>query len=421
MKSPHFPLVLILTILSNLALAQFCTTDNRFTEEEYFTDNQIFSRLNIPYGTAADWLGNPTALRMDVYFPRLGVDPLPKRPFVMMIHGGGFKGGTKEAMTNYCIEFAKRGFVAATISYRLGWDQSDPNDQVLASYRAHQDANAALRFVVNNANRVRIDTNWLFIGGSSAGSITSLNAIYLSQLEWEAEIPGITALLGPLNTSGNNLTNTFELQGVFNNWGMTLDNAINPADMVPSVAFHGVLDGVTPIGTGAIFPGGPVFSGSGSIHDYLLANGVCSELTVDSLGGHGIYRGNAGEDFRVSRASCFFKSVFCDNCVSNYFVDSVAANCAPPLSIVGSIDALGKKASALEVFPNPVDELLNIQGDLENYQLELINTTGRVIRQVDSGQVATTINVADLAPGIYFLRALNTLDQSVELRKILIQ
>ena len=183
--------------------------------------------------------------------------------------------GSKENMANYCTEFAKRGFVAATINYRLGWDTSNKSNQILATYRAQQDANAALRFVVKNANKAKVDTDWLFIGGSSAGAVTSLGTIYLTEDEWETEVPGITALLGALDGSGNNINTTFELQGIFNNWGMTLDSGIDPAELLPSIAFHGVLDNTTPIGTGTTFPISPVFSGSGSIHNYLLANGVC--------------------------------------------------------------------------------------------------------------------------------------------------
>lgn len=421
MKSLNLLLILSFLILSNLVNAQFCTTDNRFTEQTYFSDNQITSRLNVRYATAVDWLGNSVDLRMDVYFPKLGVDPMPQRPFIMMIHGGGFQGGSKEVMTNYCEEFAKRGFVAATINYRLGWTPGNKLEQVLASYRAQQDAHAALRFVVRNANRVRIDTDWLFIGGSSAGSVTSLNTIYITEEEWEAEVPGITTLLGPLNTSGNKLTNTFELQGIFNNWGMTLDNGIDPEEMLPSVAFHGVLDQTTPIGTGPGFPGGPVYSGSGAIHDYLLANNICSELTVDSMGGHGIYRGDAGEEFRVSRATCFFKSVFCDDCASNFFTDSVAANCSVDLSAKIGLAGVNTRPTAFAVFPNPTSDLLNIQGVLENHQIDLINTSGQVVRHIEYVQLSTSMDVSDLASGLYLLRVVNLTDKSVEVKKILIQ
>ncbi|MEM9261775.1 MAG: T9SS type A sorting domain-containing protein, partial [Bacteroidota bacterium] len=261
-----------------------------------------------------------------------------------------------------------------------------------------------------------------FIGGSSAGAVTSLNIIYQSEADWEAIYPGITTLLGPLNSSGNNPNVTFEVQGIFNNWGMTGDDGIDVAEMVPSVAFHGVLDQTTPIGTGPTTPGGPVFSGSGAIHDYLLANNVCSELTVDSLGRHGIYRGDDGEDFRVKRATCFFKSVFCDDCVSNYFVDSVAANCAQPITaaMIG-FDDLSSPQTALDFYPNPAKDLLHLQGDWSGYQVTITTTTGQVVRQISDDALNRTVDVTGLAPGVYFLVAENEVDKHQVVEKIVIQ
>jgi len=48
------------------------------------------------------------------------------------------------------------------------------------------------------------------------------------------------------------------------------------------------------------------------------------------LGGHGIYGHNtqSGDLFRAQRVSCFFKSVFCDDCTTIYLTDSIPANCA---------------------------------------------------------------------------------------------
>ncbi|MEL7250578.1 MAG: T9SS type A sorting domain-containing protein [Bacteroidota bacterium] len=418
MKLLQITVFLTVLLVYNYSYAQLCPPDNRFTEAEYFTDNQITSRLNVKYGSAIDWQGNTVDLRFDVYFPKFWVDDLAERPFILMIHGGGFQTGTKAAMTNYCKEFAKRGFVAATLGYRLGWDTSDPISQLRAMYRAHQDANAALRFAVRHANKARIDTDWMFIGGSSAGAITSLNVIYQSQADWESVYPGITNLLGGLDDSGNNLNNTFDVAGVFNNWGMTATTGITPAEMVPSVAFHGVLDQTTPIG---ITPGPPSFSGSGALHDALLANDVCSELTVDSLGLHGIYRGNDGEDFRVKRATCFFKSLFCDNCVSDYLVDSVAANCAQQTANLTHFTEMGGNTSVFGVYPNPADDLLNFSGDWSGYEVILTNAAGQVVRKVGPGMLNNTLDVADLTPGLYFLRAKRAIDDSGIVRKIVIQ
>ena len=56
---------------------------------------------------------------MDIYFP-IG-DTATNRPVIIYIHGGSFYSGDK-SMTDcidFCTSFAKRGYVTASINYRL--------------------------------------------------------------------------------------------------------------------------------------------------------------------------------------------------------------------------------------------------------------------------------------------------------------
>lgn len=300
-----------------------CTESNRYTEQDMFSESEIISVTNITYGNAIDWLGNNQDLVMDVYYPDLTEDEIAQRPAILLIHGGGFIGGNKSTWADECLSFAKKGYVAFSLGYRLGWDINDPTDQVLAVYRAHQDASAAMRYIVANAATYGIDTNWLFIGGSSAGAVTALNDIYVTQDEWNAFFPGIEASLGGLNTSGNTLSNTYQLKGVFNNWGATILDYIDTSEMVPMVAFHGDQDSTVPIDIGEMG-----FSGSRVISNLLDFNNVCFDLTVEPGGGHGIYTNASGTEFRVGRASCFFKSIMCDNCTDFNATTRIDANCS---------------------------------------------------------------------------------------------
>jgi len=307
-----------------ISSSQFCTSDNRFTNAEYFAEADIQSSIDLRYGNAIDWQGKATDLLLDVYFPDPAKDAMTTRPAVMVIHGGGFQSGSKEQLINECMEFAKRGFVVFTISYRLGWDSSQPTDQLRAIYRANQDARAALRYIVQNAANFGVDTDWIFVGGGSAGAITALNVVYADQNEWNALVPGIENTLGNLDTSSNELTNTFALKGIFNNWGAVLTTMMQPEEMLPMVAFHGELDTTVPIDEGV---GG--FGGSRIIYNTLTASGVCVDLTTQPDGLHGIYLGKDGAAFRVKRASCFFKSLMCNNCNSFSASERVEPNCTP--------------------------------------------------------------------------------------------
>ncbi len=340
-----FPALFLFTCLALQLPAQFCTADDRFTEVEYFTQAEIDFDIDLEYGQALDYQGNLDTLLLDAFYPDQGVDALSLRPAVIMIHGGGFLSGNKTDRRAECVALARRGYVAFSINYRLGWDTLDPSDQDYAIYRAHQDAHAALRYVISQANTFGIDTNWVFIGGSSAGAIAAHKLIYASQAEWDSIVPGIEGVLGSLDTSSNNLTNTFDIKGFFNNWGGVYAGLNQPSEMIPMVAFHGELDGTVGIDTGS---NGLV--GSRTLHNALISNGICSELTVDPDGGHGVFLGPDGAVFRAARASCFFKSLFCNTCSDYYSTDSIPASC----SVATSLDE--PLTANYSVYPNPVQD-----------------------------------------------------------------
>lgn len=393
--------ILLFTVLCGAGYtnAQLCTNANRFTETEVFTDSQIDSNMNVVYGTAINWQGQSENLSLNVYYPRLSVDTLPLRPAIIMIHGGGFVNGDKTDLNFECREFAKRGFVAATINYRLGRNcNQDSLSYDLAVYRAMQDGHAAFRYAVSKAGNLRIDTSWLFIAGSSAGAGTSLGLVYLSQSEWNAFRPLVVQALGSLITSGNTLTNTFTLKGVFNNWGAIGKDFIQPAEMLPMIMFQGDQDPTVDIDSSfsnsCVSP--PLMYGPRSLYTLLTNFGVCSELTVKIGGGHGVYTSTPAQDrFRVNRASCFFKSVFCNTCSNFYTTDSIAASCR---LINGTNNLQGNN---IKVYPNPFVNtltLLNLQG----YEtIELTNQLGQVFY---NGRAVPTHDFSWLAPGIYFLK-----------------
>ncbi len=289
----HTLTLLLIQLFALSAQAQLCTNDSRFTNEPFFTDAQISSQLNITYANAVDWQGNTVPLKLDVHFPTLSVDTLPLRPLILMVHGGGLISGDKINYTRVCKEFAKRGFVAVTINYRLGLNCfTDTISEEKAKYRAQQDIHAAFRFVSANAAQLRVDTSWMFIGGGSAGSVASLGVVYLSQSEWNAFTPYLQTLLGNLNNSGNNLTNSFTIKGIFNDWGAMLKESIQPSEMLPMVSFHGDADSTVVIDSA--FGGGCIHLeksyGSRAMHNLLIENGVCSDLSVKIGGGHGVFQ-----------------------------------------------------------------------------------------------------------------------------------
>ena len=80
-------------------------------------------------------------LLLDLARPKSGDGPFPA---VLCIHGGGFRAGTRDGYDDLCIKLAQRGYVAATITYRLS-----PKYQFPA---AVHDTKAAVRWLRANVD-----------------------------------------------------------------------------------------------------------------------------------------------------------------------------------------------------------------------------------------------------------------------------
>jgi poly(3-hydroxybutyrate) depolymerase len=399
MPNKKFVLAIITFLIVGNSMAQHCTNNARYSEIRYFDSTELTAGMNVQYGTALDFQNNPYPLKMDLYYPNLTADTVAKRPFVMLFHGGGFSSGDKQSgdIRDLCIHLALRGFVCATVNYRLGHDFSEYG-QYKARYRAIQDGHAALRYIVNNANAVRIDTGWLFVGGQSAGSLLALGMVYAdpSELDSISLLYGKTAIsseLGNLFKSGNSLTNTYSIKGIFNNWGGITQSEVDVTEMIPTVAFHGELDTTVRIDADKTFKH-YTLNGSRAIHNDLVANQICSEITIDTMGEHGIFR-NASALFRAQRASCFFKSIFCKQCSNFYSTDSIPTMCLTTLGILKN-----DLNPNITIHPNPFENSFRIEGIEGIWNLTLYNGCGQVMH---NGEITNGEFEADLIPGIYFL------------------
>ena len=200
MKPNKLLLTICLTLAINYASAQLCTQDDRFIDPQYFSNTQIDSIKNVSYGKVLNYKGDAIDLQMDLYFPNNSIDTMAKRPFILLMHGGGWHGGSREQFSYQCREFAKRGYVTATMSYRLGYDKDVEGDYMRAIYRGQQDANSAMRYIAANAQAFKVDNSWLFFGGSSAGAVTSFLISYASQEEWNKISTEFESALGRLDS-----------------------------------------------------------------------------------------------------------------------------------------------------------------------------------------------------------------------------
>lgn len=189
-------------------------------------------------------------LSLDIYYPD---NSSINRPVYMFIHGGGFKGGTKTkpeiiAMANY---YASRGWVFASIDYRtteeLGsingftqeqvldyytgiapkeWIENafdgaatlDQLQQSIAMYTTQRDAKAALRWIVANSATYNINTDFITVGGASAGAITTVALGITDQEDFRDEI----SITDDPTLSTTNLNESYVVKSMTYFWGSNI-------------------------------------------------------------------------------------------------------------------------------------------------------------------------------------------------------
>jgi acetyl esterase/lipase len=145
---------------------------------------------NQAYGPAASHL-------FDLYKPRAATQPLA---LVVWVHGGGWRSGSKENVTQ-ALRLVCGGYAVASIDYRL-------SDEATLPSQVH-DVKAAVRHLRANATALGIDPGRIALFGSSAGG-------HLASLAGASE--GVAALE---NLSLGNATTSSRVQAVVDWYGPT--------------------------------------------------------------------------------------------------------------------------------------------------------------------------------------------------------
>ncbi|HHZ97743.1 MAG TPA: hypothetical protein EYN67_19865 [Flavobacteriales bacterium] len=181
-------------IFSSYTIAQnSCCGGGRYSTPIYPTtvvDENIF------YRSAYDYLGNVVDLSFDVYRP-VG-DNCTARPAAIFYYGGGFYQGdtSEDYIVMLCDTLAQMGYVTFAFEYREGFATEDfagfqgpyptcydTEEAERTVYRCIQDGKEAVKHVKSMASIYDIDTNYVFIGGASAGGFISMGVAYMDNYE----------------------------------------------------------------------------------------------------------------------------------------------------------------------------------------------------------------------------------------------
>lgn len=198
MKKIYSHLLLTSLFFATIALN---AQNNRYLDE-MFTEVSVTS--DVTYGSNIGIITQAPALedlKLDIYEP-VG-DTVTNRPVVLLLHTGTFLPAvvngqatgdkTDNALVELCTRLAKKGYVAVSANYRLGWNPLSTDPEVRRStlaqafYRAQQDARTAVRFLrksVGEGNPYGIG-NKFAVGGDGTGGYM---ALALAALDKDEEV-----------------------------------------------------------------------------------------------------------------------------------------------------------------------------------------------------------------------------------------
>ncbi len=212
--------------------------------QDYITPAQFDFHVdsNLVYGTATDYLGNSVTLALDLYKPVGNTDDA--RPLLVLVHGGSWLGGCKNdgnsGVVRLAREFVARGYVVASVNYRLGWHKAayvptpagppvlppdflgfyaaDTLEMVRALYRAQQDVKGAIRWLKARSEQDSTCAEKVFVGGESAGGF---NAMAVGFLDRPEEKPASCGAIADAPVPGSNLLNQTGFNCQVQTWTVT--------------------------------------------------------------------------------------------------------------------------------------------------------------------------------------------------------
>lgn len=402
--------ILSLSFLAVSAIGSLYSQDcsgNRY-HQQIFTN--VDEALNIQYGSnlAQDETTNVN-LMMDIYTPQGDTDT--DRPLIILAHGGSFIGGNKSEIAGTCRTFAKMGYVAVSIQYRL----LSITPAVFANpglefqkevVRAVHDMRSAVRFfrksVAEDGNPYGINSDIIIVGGFSAGAILANHVSYFDHVsKIPAELTSYVTAQGGLEGNSGNTGFNSASQMTLSWCGAIADTSWIEAGDQPIVGVHNLGDNVVPnlAGQPNIGVSIPVMLyGDSLIYTRTLNVGVNSAYMSVPGNGHCDFPANHGE----------------------FIVDFMYEQlCVQGLSIANQPETV-----LFSVYPNPASEsfFVDIPSNEWDWNVAVINMLGQTIstEQMSNNQNRISIQSSNFESGIYMIKLTST-DGKEAMKKVVIK
>jgi acetyl esterase/lipase len=192
-----------------------------------------------------------TSLKLDIYKLKAQKE---KSPVLLFIHGGSWKKGKRQDCLPYLIDYAMKGYVTATVSYRLSGVAKYP--------AALEDVKCAIKWLKDHADEYNFDASRMALVGGSAGGHLALLAGYddhgyeeACSASSNARVKAIVNLYGPVDLTtpyARARPETTSFLGKTYDEDSELFVKASPktyisSDAPPTLIFHGTIDSLVPI------------------------------------------------------------------------------------------------------------------------------------------------------------------------------
>jgi para-nitrobenzyl esterase len=383
-------LFLLLSVFT--ASAQIPSCDGSRFIDSVFTE--VKDATTLQYGSNVTIGGVQQDLFMDVFEP-LNDSETP-RPLIILAFGGSFITGERSDMNQIAIDYAMRGYVAATIDYRI-YDKLailDSAKLLDVVVKGVGDMKASVRYFkedfTENGNTFNIDTNYIFVGGASSGAIL---ANHVGLVGANDNVPEYFQSVIDVNggwegNSSENTSYSSSVTGVISFSGAIKDVAWIDENDVPVFAVHDYQDPVVPYERGlSVLDFGSLqvplmyISGGKSIIDALKEKNVYSELVTVETAEHVSYLTGTSVDSHwnliCTKSAAFIEEIIC--------------------TTTWSVD---EHSVSFNVFPNPASGFLTINANSKVDKLTVYDLMGQVVLTSSN---ENSINVDGLNAGYYYL------------------
>lgn len=432
------PLIGMFLLASLFTKAQgYCDVPNSFL---FGTAPQSIDTFTVYTDTVNSYYNYPFQVKLKMAVPINDILPFAKRPLVIGVHGGGFvsdsmgPGLSTQAYLSMFNQFAaifpNLGFATASLDYRTGFGVMNEFNFSMAignpgsaycntitpmvsqhlnnaAYRATADCRSAVDYIFKHPELFpTVDTNQIYLYGSSAGAITVLHAAFTEREEFYPD----SVQLPPLAPR-------HKLAGILSFAGAMTDNVqstslhlIDASENTPIFLAHGTIDPIVPYQTGPLgectnISGNYWWHGSESVAKRMCELDMNYELYLVDSAGHDV-----GSQYPVNNKLGVAAVTFIKNrgicpqpLASKQLLYSLLAD---TLSIdtcsAAFVNIEDVNISNLKVYPNPSNGQVNICAEDASGTLHIYNQLAQQVLSITLSKPCETIDIKAHGAGLYF-------------------